>query len=141
MQFGPQGFAIHHKSHCKVVSKTILFLLKAGFHQRRSRSKSRNHGSKFENLVLVVQSKGPYIETNKTYSTCSKDKVFYSPKMLSDQVCCHCFWNVSDHYSLCGIIMALIIKQIGKMPQHDHHQHTVDDGKDCVHPENTRVWS
>ena len=60
--------------------------------------------------------------------------------MLSDQVCRHCFRDISDHYSLCGIILTLIFKQIGEMPQHDHHQHTVHDGEDRVHPEDTRVW-
>lgn len=61
--------------------------------------------------------------------------------MLSDQVSRHCFRNISYHYCLCRIIMAFIIEQIGKMPQHNHHQHTIDDCENSVQPKDTGVWS
>ena len=41
--------------------------------------------------------------------------------MLHDQVSCHIFRYISHHDCLLGIIVALKYKQVGKMPQHNHH--------------------
>ena len=59
--------------------------------------------------------------------------------MFPDQVNCDIFRYVRYHDCLLGIIMALRWTLIGKTPQCNHHNHSVNNCKNCMKPEDAGV--